>query len=272
MPTPTPIPVIIPPGMTLPDGSVVFILWPLVVTLPPNATPEQIREMTRNVLLSSGMPEDRVESFLDMLEVRGTNFSSLVLTESAMENVRIRLHGLDIPVRAEKRAVFVFMAVLGQEGNSLSVDATTAVVFFEIPESFRGKTAGELHAIKVLSSESAEAFVIVFSLEELFDRCSAVVEVERLPEGNTLKRVLGPDDLITSDCLLALAIKDGGGFDLDESVNGVVVDPVFLVEGQARSAPDNPHGGSGCAAGGSFSPLLLLLLAPLSLLAARRKK
>ena len=265
IPEPKPISVIIPPGMSLPDGSVVSIPWALVVTLPPNATPEQIREMIRNVLLNSGMPEDRVESLLDILEVGGATFS-LVVTDSAMEYLRRRLQGLDIPEQAEERSLGVFMAVLGQEGNSLSAAEATAVVFFEIPESFRGKTAGNLHAIKALTSESAEAFVQVFSLDELFDRCSAVVEVERTADSGTLKRVLGPGDLITADCLLALAIKDGGSFDLDESVNGVVVDPVFLVEGQARS------GGGGCTAEGVFSPSLLLLLAPLSLLAAGRRR
>jgi len=272
-PTPTPIPVIIPPGITLPDGSVVTTPRPLVVTLPPNATPDQKREALRDVLLDGGIPQERVESLLDILEVGDDG--RVYITLEGIERLQGLLEGLDIPEGAEGTPLAAFMAMLGQGGNSLSADEATAVVFFEIPESFRGKTAGNLHAIKALTSESAEAFVQVFSLEELFDRCSAVVEVERLPGGNTLKRVLGSGDLITADCLLALAIKDGGSFDLDGAVNGVVVDPVFLVEGGRRSDPDDPHGphgGSGCAAGGSFSPLLLVLLAPLALLAYRRRR
>lgn len=264
IPEPTPISVIIPPGMTLPDGSVVSTPWPLVVTLPPNATPVQKREALRDVLLDGGIPEERVESLLDILEVGDDG--RVYITVEGIERLQGLLGGLEIPEGAEGTPLAAFMAMLGQGGNSLSADEGTAIAFFEIPESFRGKTAGNLHAIKALTSESAEAFVMVFSLEELLDRCSAVVEVERMAEGNMLKRVLGSDDLISANCLLALAIKDGGSFDLDGTADGIVVDPVFLVEGQGGSAPDGPHGGSGCASGG-FSPWLLALFAPLALLA-----
>jgi hypothetical protein len=64
-----------------------------------------------------------------------------------------------------------------------------------------------------------------------------------------------------------LAIKDGGRFDLDGLQNGKVTDPAFLLEGTRKDDPDLPTGGSGCTSGDPFSPLLLVLLAPLALLA-----
>jgi len=59
-------------------------------------------------------------------------------------------------------------------------------------------------------------------------------------------------------------------------VNGAIIDPAFIVEGEPKSppAPDDPqdpHGGSGCTTGGSVSPSLLLLLSPLVLLIIGRR-
>jgi len=68
-----------------------------------------------------------------------------------------------------------------------------------------------------------------------------------------------------------LAIKDGGRFDLDGEENGIVTDPAFLLEGTRKDDPDLPTGGSGCVSGGTFSPSLLVLLAPLALLAGFRR-
>ena len=152
------------------------------MTLPPNATPEQKREALRNVLLDGGIPQERVESLLDILEVGDDG--QVYITVEGMERLQGLLEGLDIPEGAEGTPLEAIRALLGQGVNTLSTDEVeaTAIAFFEIPEIFRGKTAGDVHAIKALSSESAEAFVMVFSLEELLDRCSAVVKVERMAE------------------------------------------------------------------------------------------
>ena len=92
-------------------------------------------------------------------------------------------------------------------------------------------------------------------------------------KGTTLKRVLKPSETITSDCRLALAIKDGGMFDLDGMRNGLLVDPAFVVAGERKNAPD-PSGGEGGGGGGcatqGFAPALLILLTPLALLTVRK--
>ena len=130
--------------------------------------------------------------------------------------------------------------------------------------------------VKVFSSQSAEAFKRVYSFEELLDGCAAVVQVKSVPGGEELTGILAPHEVIDANSRLAVAISDGGRFDLDGAVNGAVSDPAFLVEGEPKSPPDpddpqGPHGGSGCTAGGSFSPSLLLLLAPLTLLIIGRR-
>jgi hypothetical protein len=124
--------------------------------------------------------------------------------------------------------------------------------------------------VKMFSSTEADVFHRVHSLDALLDGCSAVVEVE----GETLVRVLGAGDAVTANCRLALAIRDGGRFDLDGEENGSVTDPAFMVEGEAFSDPDDPQrsGGGGCSAGGALAPSLVMLLAPLALLAAGRKR
>ena len=81
--------------------------------------------------------------------------------------------------------------------------------------------------------------------------------------------MLKPSDLITPSCRLALAIKDGGTFDLDGVENGLLIDPAFIVAGEIKSAPTPSKGGGGCTTQG-FAPALLILLTPLALLTARK--
>ncbi len=276
-PKPTPIPVqpvdppVVPPDMPLPDGAQLSAATALVVPLPPNPTPEQKKEALRQILREALFPEELIEEIVDLLDVDSAG--QVFIADGGIERLRELLDDLDIPEGAEGSPLAVFRAVLETEGSELTASngGTTAIVFFRIPEEFTGKRSDSLQVVKVLSSESAEAFIRVYSLEDLLDGCAAVVEVKKTSDGETLKRVLEADDLITANCLAALAIKDGGRFDLDGEENGIVTDPAFLLEGTRKDDPDLPTGGSGCVSGGTFSPSLLVLLAPLALLAGFRR-
>lgn len=250
---------------------------PVTVTLPPNPTPEQKREALQDVLRESGLPAERVEGILELLDIDDTG--RVYITDEGMERLRGLLDELDIPEGAEGSPLALFRAVLDEQGGAVlsASHPRTAIVFFAIPGSFVGKSSERLHAVKMLSSESAEPFRRVYSFEDLLDGCSAVVETETFPGGERLKSVLQADDPICTNSRLALAIGDGGLFDLDGAVNGAVVDPAFIVEAERRSAPTpepevTTDAGGGCAATGSFLPLPLLLLAPLILLAAGRRR
>ena len=243
------------------------------VELPANPTPEQKREALRNALQGAGIPSGSIEAILDLLDV--DDEGRVFITNKGMERLEKLLEDLEIPEGAAGAPLAAFKAMLGGKASLVAVSGTTAVVFFGIPESFVGKASGHLQIVKALSVDgeaAAEVFVRVFSLEQLSDGCSAVVEAERTARGSMLTRVLGGEDKITAGCLVVLAIRDGGRFDLDGTVNGSVTDPAFLLEGRRVDEPDVHGGGSGCASGGAFSPSLLVLLAPLALLACGRRR
>jgi hypothetical protein len=265
-------PPVVPPDMPFPDGSQLSVATPLVVPLPPNPTPEQKKDALRRILREALFPEELIEEIVNLLAV--DTAGQVYITDGGMIRLRNLLEDLDIPEGSDESPLAVFRAVLDAEGSELTASngGTTAIVFFLIPEGFAGKRADSLQVVKMLSSESAEAFTRVYALEDLLDGCAAVIEVKRSPGGEMLKRVLDADDLITANCRVALAIRDGCRFDLDGTVNGSVTDPAFLLEGRIREAPDVPAGGSGCASGGAFSPSLLALLLPLALMVAGRRR
>ncbi len=278
-PTPTPLPPVeppvVPPDTPLPEGSRPSVPTPLVVTLPPNPTPEQKRDALWKVLSEALVPDERIESIIDLLTI--DDAGRVYITEEGMERLGELLDDIDIPEGAEGSPLAVFRAVLDAQGSALTASdgVATAIVFFRIPEGFIGKRSDRLQVVKEISSKIAEAFERAYTLEDLRDGCAAVVEVETAAGVETLKRVLEADERISANCLVALAIKDGGRFDLDEKENGGVTDPAFIVEGVKKSDPDDPDGpsgsGGGCTAGG-FSRTLLALFAPLVLLAGGRKR
>ncbi|NLD96752.1 MAG: hypothetical protein GX635_06490, partial [Synergistaceae bacterium] len=228
------------------------------------------------VLSEALVPDERIESIIDLLTI--DDAGRVYITEEGMERLGELLDDIDIPEGAEGSPLAVFRAVLDAQRSALTASdgVATAIVFFRIPEGFIGKRSDRLQVVKEISSKIAEAFERVYTLEDLRDGCAAVVEVETAAGVETLKRVLEADERIAANCLVALALKDGGRFDLDEKENGGVTDPAFIVEGVKKSDPDDPDGtdggsGGGCSAGG-FSRTLLALLAPLILLAGGRKR
>ena len=259
----------IPPGTPLPDGSAPSTPLPLIVELPPNPTPEQKRDALREALLDALVPSDTVENLVELLGIDDTG--QVYITPEGIERLRELLDDVDIPEGAESAPLAVFKAALGSDSSVLAVEGgTTAVVFFRMPESFIGKTAACLQVVKMFDSGKAETFARAFSLEELVDGSAAVVEVELTAGGEVLKRVLVMEDVVAADCRIALAIKDGGRFDLDGVVNGSVTDPAFVIEAEKKEQPaGSSGGGSGCASV-SFAPAALALLAPLLLLMTRR--
>lgn len=258
----------IPPGTPLPDGSTPSTPLPLIVELPPNPPPEQKRDALREALLDALVPSDIVENILGFLDVDDTG--QVYITPEGIDRLRELLDDLDIPEGAESAPLALFRAALGSNSSVLAVEGgTTAEVFFRMPESFIGKTAACLQVVKMFDSGKAETFARAFSLEELVDGSAAVVEVELTAGGEVLKRVLGMEDVV-ADCRIALAIKDGGRFDLDGVVNDSVTDPALVIEAEKKEQPaGSSSGGSGCASG-SFAPAALALIAPLLLLMARR--
>ncbi|MGI6783238.1 MAG: right-handed parallel beta-helix repeat-containing protein [Aminivibrio sp.] len=247
----------LPSGMTLPDGASPSTAEPLEVKTGPNPSPEEKKEAIEEALEAVGLTEDLAESLAGLLDLDGAG--QIYPSDESLESLEGVLDGLDIPKDAVRAPLPVFTA-------PLEPGATTAVVYFHIPEGFIGKPSSCLQAIKILSPGRAELFKRVYSFEELADGCSAVVEVD----GDEIKGVLESDAPIEGNGRLALAIKDGGPFDLDGRENGSVTDPAFILEAAGSPDSDVPGGGGGCSTGPA-SPLALSLLAPLALLACSRR-
>ncbi len=225
------------------------------------------------------MPEKSIQDMVDllnkgMLEVDTMGY--VRLTQEGMDQLVKLLKNLETPQEAKKNPFAIFNASFSEEEDSSSMkfegNEKTVLLFFTIPRSFLGKTADRLHVVKVLASEEVLLFTQAFSMEEMRDGCSMVAEVEYLPGGEVLKKILASKDLVTTDCRVALAIMDGGSFDLDGMVNDSVTDPAFVIEAEEKESPSpEPSGGAsgggngGCSVG--FVPLATLLLAlPLVLL------
>ena len=247
---------------------------PLVLDLPLSPTPGQKRDALREALRAALIPEELAEDIASFLDIDETG--QVYITDEGIGRLREILRGIAIPEEAEGSPLAVFQAVLGVRGNELTTldRGATSIVFFEISDAFIGKRCDSLQVVKMFSSTEADVFPRVHSLDALLDGCSAVVEVEGDPGDETLVRVLDAGDAFTANCRLALAIRDGGRYDLDGEENGTVTDPAFMVEGEVSGAPDDPQrsGSGGCSAGGLLIPSAVLFLAPLALLAAGRKK
>lgn len=247
----------LPPGTSFPEGSGSSRASALTVTLLQGATAEQKREALRAALREALLPEELVDDLADLLTL--DDAGQLSVTAGEMARLLELLDGLDIAEGAETFPLALFQAQPEEAG-------ATAVVFFAIPASFIGKASGCLQVVKVFDSQRVEPFDRICGLDELRDGCAAVVEIEETSGVATLGRVLSGGEAITANCRLALAIRDGGAFDLDGAENGGVVDPAFVVEGLREAEPDGPSGGGGGCAVRSFSPALLTLLLPLALL------
>jgi len=265
-------PPVIPTDTPLPEDTEPEIAVPLTVTVPPEATPEERKDALREALREALVPGERIESIVELLDIDATG--QVYITPDGMDQLRSLLEDLEIPEGAENAPLAVFKASLGGDfyGMRLAGNDKTAVLFFLLPEGFIGKTADRVHVVKMLSSDEAVPFTQVFAMEDLKDTCSAVVGMEHLAGGDVLKRLLASKDLVTTDCRVALAIMDGGSFDLDGMVNDSVTDPAFVIEAEEKENPDpepsqGPSGGGGGGCSVGVVPLATLFLAlPLVLL------
>lgn len=237
---------------------------PLTVELPPNPTEEQKRDALREALRRLLIPEERIDAIIGFLDVDGAG--QVYITDEGIRSLQALLTTAEIPERGAALSLPVFRALLGAAAAGTgSGQGELIVTFFGVPKSFIGKNAENLHVVKMLTTKSVEVLTHVFSLDDLRDGTCAVVEVERTAEGEKLKRVLEPKDAVTPMCRIAIALRDGGAFDLDEARNAGVTDPAFILEATLKEHVSG--GGSGCTLGGGHTHLsAIALLLPALLL------
>ncbi len=266
-PTPTPTPALppVPPVTELGPQ-------PVRVELPLGATIEQKRAAVKEALIGLNVPPALAESIAALVNVDMHGY--IYLSPGSVEAVERLLQQFDIPEDAVRALLPLFSVAIDGSGGSALAARNIAVAFFPVPEVFFGKRAAAVRAVKLLSAEDARPYVPAFTPEELTDGRSAVVEVEAVSGGVRIKRFLDADDILADGHIVALAIEDGGLFDLDGAVNGRVVDPAFLVEVSlaAPSPTPEPDGGGGGCATSSVSLWPAVLLLPLLLLSGGRRE
>ncbi len=247
------------------------------------ALQKALEEGLRKILV----PEESIQAMVELLHKGMLDIDSngyAYLPPQGMDQLAKLLKDLEIPPGAEKYSFLIFRAVLSEKkyfsGRKLEEDEKIVFFFFKVPKGFIGKTAEELHIAKVLSASEVLLFTQIFSQEEIEREIegkrkgnySMVTATEQISGDTVATGILASKDVITSDCLMALSIADGGSFDLDGTVNGSVVDPAFVIEAKRKENPEpDPEPSAGTGGGGGCSlgiiPLGLLLLAlPLGLL------
>ncbi len=248
---------------------------PLTVTLPPNPTRESMKVAIRNALrVVLGFPDELAEDFAENSFDKVDDAGQPYMSERVRERLKELLPDLEITPGTPSPPLALFLARLNSSSSVKTAEdnGAIAIAFFgPVPSVFVGKNAERLRVVKALNSASVTPFVQAFSWDALTDGCSSVVEVERVAGGGVLKRVLGRNDAITKNCLVVIAVRDGGAFDLDGTENGKVSDPAFLLEAEPSSvpspSPDDPvpvqGGGGGCSAGGMHLFSVCILLLPL---------
>lgn len=250
-------------------------LQPVRVEVPLGATIGQKRAAVKQALLELNVPSALAEEIAALVNVDMQGY--VYLSPGSAGAAERLLRQFDIPENAARTLLPLFSAAVDGSGGLAPSVRNTAVAFFSIHEGFLGKRATKVRAVKVFSAENARPYVPAFALEDLTDGRSAVVDVEPVAGGVSIRRVLAANDIVADGHIVALAIEDGGPFDLDGAVNGRVVDPVFLVEASLSTPSPTPSpapetAGGGCSAGGLLIPSATLLLAPLVLLAVCQKK
>lgn len=244
------------PGESIPTTAV-----PFRVDVPLSATPERERGLLHAALKKDlALPEAISGELAALLDADDSGH--VYLSAEAVARAKRLLSGPSIAENAPTAVLAVFSGAVGKDAaTSSAADVkTTAIAFFPIPDAFFGKSASSLRVVKVRRADSVEEFTQVFEFEHLTDARFAVVEVEFLPDGKRLRRVLGSEETIGANCRIAVAIKDGGVGDVDGAIDGDVVAALFA----AGETPERKS--SGCAAGGAFHPAALALLAPLAML------
>jgi len=243
---------------------------PLTVELPPAPPADQKREALRNALRRLLIPEERIDVIIEFLDVDGAG--QVYITAEGIRRLQALLTTVEIPEHGATLSLPVFRALLlggASSTGSGSGLGESALVFFGVPEAFIGKNVENLHVVKMLSTESAEVLTHVFDLDDLRDGTCAVVEIEQTAEGEKLKRVLEAKDSVTPMSRIAMALQDGGEYDLDAAENGGVTDPAFILEATLKEQVSS--GGSGCSLGGEYAHLsAIALLLPALLLFLRK--
>ncbi|MCF4151271.1 right-handed parallel beta-helix repeat-containing protein [Dethiosulfovibrio sp. F2B] len=252
-PVPEPIPVqpsltpILSSDMILPRSNRITVAVPIIVEISGDATEQEKTDRLREALRRALVPEPLIEDLVPLLAIDGTGqvyikgeaMDGLLPLSTDME-IKEGISGLSLP--------FFRTLIQAMAQDQATNEPTTAVVFFQIPDCFRGKSSDLLQIVKVLSSDMVLPYSRVYDLSDLTDGCFAVLDTEATSAGPEVRGAISGDDTVSDRRVVAMALSDGGSFDLDGREDSGVTDPAFMIEG-VRKEKTPSLGGGGCSVG-----------------------
>ncbi len=267
-PVPEPIPVqpslapILSYDVILPMSDRVTVAVPMILSISGDATEQEKTDRLREALRRALVPEALIEDLVPLLAIDGTG--QVYIKGEAMDGLLPLSTDVEIKEGTSGLSLPFFRALIqAMAQDQATNEPTTAVVFFQIPDCFRGKSSDLLQIVKVISSDMVLPYSRVYDLSDLTDGCFAVLDTEGTSADPVVKGALSRDDLVSDCCIVAMALYDGGSFDLDGREDGGVTDPAFMIEGVRREKTPS-SGGGGCSVG-HFHCFALALISPLML-------
>ncbi len=265
-PVPEPIPVqpslapILSYDVILPMSDRVTVAVPMILSISGDATEQEKTDRLREALRRALVPEALIEDLVPLLAIDGTG--QVYIKGEAMDGLLPLSTDVEIKEGTSGLSLPFFRALIQARAEDQATnEAATAVVFFQIPDCFRGKSSDLLQMVKVLSSDMVVPYSRVYELSDLTNGSFAVLDTEATSAGPVVRGALSRDDMVSDRCVVAMALSDGGSFDLDGRKDGGVTDPAFMIEG-VRREKNSPSGGGGCSVGhlGGWAIFMILPL------------
>ncbi|MCF4151270.1 hypothetical protein L2W58_05595 [Dethiosulfovibrio sp. F2B] len=254
-PEPVPEPIPVQPSLTpilssdviLPRSDRVTVAVPIIVEISGDATEQERTDRLMEALRRALVPEPLIEDLVPLLAIDDTG--QVYIKGEAMDGLLPLSTDMEIKEGTSGLSLPFFRALIQARAQDQATnEPTTAVVFFQIPDCFRGKSSDLLQIVKVLSSDMVLPYSRVYDLSDLTDGCFAVLDTEATSVGPEVKGAISGDDTVSDRCVVAMALSDGGSFDLDGREDGGVTDPAFMIEGVRREKTPS-SGGGGCSVG-----------------------
>ncbi len=216
-PEPVPEPIPVQPSLTpilssdviLPGSDRITVAVPITVTISGDATEQEKTDRLREALRRALVPEGLIEDLVPLLAIDDTG--QVYIKGEAMAGLLPLSTDMEIKDGTSGLSLSFFRALIqARAGDQATNEATTAVVFFQIPDCFTGRSSDLLQIVKVLSSDMVLPYSRVYDLAELTDGRFAVLETEATSAGPEAKGALSGDDMVSDSCVVAMALSDGG--------------------------------------------------------------
>ena len=212
----------------------------VIVTVP--SASEDIREVTPKYA-DAAMSADIATAIGATSADIAVEDGKLVLSKTLQDKALVSAASQDTVLKGGSLKIFPIIS------NDVTGGEIAAVKYTVKGELFGVSAVTDMKVYKIFGNGDTIPFAIITSEDQRGDMTAALYKSGDIVTGSIDK---------TAEYTLITYVKDGGAFDLDDTANGTVVDPIAI----AKAAPVKDSGSSsGCSAG--FGAMTLLTLAAL---------